>query len=68
MKDIANQELQSEIASLREYKEQEMTRPKFILAHKPDPTRRSSPDSAWPLRGADGLTWAERKERNKERV
>jgi hypothetical protein len=64
---MANQELQSVIASLREYKEQEMTRPKFILAHKPDPTRRSSPDSAWPLRGFDGLTWAERKERERAR-
>lgn len=38
-----------------------MTRPKFILAHKPDPNRRTSSDSVWPLRGADGLTWAERK-------
>lgn len=38
-----------------------MTRPKFILAHRPDPARRTSPDTVWPLRGADGLTWAERK-------
>lgn len=45
-----------------------MTRPKFILAHKPDPNRRTSADHVWPLRGADGLTWAERKERSKERV
>jgi hypothetical protein len=36
-------------------------RPRFFIAHRPDPTRRTSPDSAWPLRGADGLTWAERK-------
>ena len=41
-----------------------MTRPKFILAHRPDPNRRTSPDSVWPLRGADGLTWAERKAKN----
>ena len=38
------------------------TGPNFILAHRPDPTRRTSSDSVWPLRGADGLTWAERKE------
>lgn len=38
-----------------------MTRPKFIIAHRPDPDRRTSSDSVWPLRGADGLTWAERK-------
>lgn len=44
-----------------------MTRPKFILAHRPDPNRRTSSDSVWPLRGADGLTWAERKERNKQK-
>ena len=41
-----------------------MIEPKFISAHKPDPNRRTSPDSAWPLRGADGLTWAERKAKN----
>lgn len=29
-------------------------------------TRRSA-DSVWPLRGADGLTWAERKERERAR-
>lgn len=40
-----------------------MTRLKFIIAHRPDPNRRTSSDSAWPLRGADGLTWAERKAR-----
>jgi len=40
-----------------------MSRPKFILAHRADPTRRTTSDSVWPLRGADGLTWAERKER-----
>lgn len=38
--------------------------PRFIIAHRPDPNRRTSPDSAWPLRGADGLTWAERKAKN----
>ena len=43
------------------------TTPRFIIAHRPDPTRRTSPDSAWPLRGADGLTWAERKERERAR-
>lgn len=45
-----------------------MTRPKFIVAHRPHSDRRTTSDSVWPLRGADGLTWAERKERNKERV
>lgn len=44
------------------------TSPRFIIAHRPDPNRRTSADHVWPLRGADGLTWAERKERNKERV
>lgn len=38
-----------------------MNAPRFILAHRPDPNRRTSSDSVWPLRGADGLTWAERK-------
>lgn len=41
-----------------------MNHPKIVMGCKPDPTRRTSPDSAWPLRGADGLTWAERKKRN----
>jgi hypothetical protein len=27
---------------------------------------RVSPQSAWPLRGADGLTWAERKAKEQE--
>lgn len=27
---------------------------------------RQSPNSAWPLRGADGLTWAERKEKERK--
>jgi hypothetical protein len=36
-----------------------MTRPKFILAHKPDPNRRTSPNSAWPIRLADGRTPAQ---------
>jgi len=27
---------------------------------------RVSSDSAWPLRGADGLTWAERKAKEQE--
>ena len=31
-----------------------MSRPKFILAHKPDPNRRTTSDSVWPLRGLDG--------------
>lgn len=43
-----------------------MTRPKFILAHRPDPNRRTSSDHVWPLRGADGLTFAERKEKKNE--
>ena len=38
-----------------------MSKPKFIVAHRPDPNRRTTSDSVWPLRGADGLTWAERK-------
>lgn len=29
--------------------------------------KRSGSDSVWPLRGADGLTFAERKELKKER-
>jgi len=29
--------------------------------------RRVSSDSAWPLRGADGLTWAERKAKEREK-
>ena len=41
-----------------------MIEPKIIMGCKPDPTRRTSPDSAWPLRGFDGLTWAERKAKN----
>lgn len=45
-----------------------MSAPRFILAHRPGPNRRTSSDSVWPLRDASGLTWAERKERNKERV
>jgi hypothetical protein len=40
------------------------TRRRLIIAHKPDPNRRTSSDSVWPLRGADGLTWAERKAKN----
>ena len=28
--------------------------------------RRVSSDSAWPLRGVDGLTWAERKAKERE--
>lgn len=32
-----------------------------------DTSRRTSPDSVWPLRGADGLTWAERKAKNASR-
>jgi hypothetical protein len=40
-----------------------MSKPKFIVAHRPDPNRRTTSDSVWPLRGADGLTWAERKAR-----
>jgi hypothetical protein len=34
---------------------------KFILAHRPNPNRRTSSDSAWPLRRANGMTWAESK-------
>lgn len=45
-----------------------MTTPRFILAHRPDPNRRTSSDSVWPLKTATGETWAERKERSKERV
>lgn len=32
------------------------------------PNRRTSSDSVWPLRGADGLTFVERKEREAESV
>lgn len=44
-----------------------MITPKIVMGCKPDPTRRTSPDSAWPLRGFDGLTWAERKALERER-
>lgn len=36
-----------------------MNAPRFILGHRPDPTRRTSSDSVWPLRRADGRTYAE---------
>lgn len=36
------------------------------LQHCTRDTERKTLNSQWPLRGADGLTWAERKER-KER-
>lgn len=34
-----------------------------IAPINPHATMRRTPDSAWPLRGADGLTFAERKAR-----
>ncbi|MDI3491993.1 MAG: hypothetical protein PWP11_3270 [Thauera sp.] len=37
----------------------EVDQPKFIMAHRPDPSRRTSSDSVWPLRRADGRTYAE---------
>lgn len=36
-----------------------MSTPRFILAHRPGPNRRTSSDSVWPLRRADGRTYAE---------
>ena len=36
----------------------EVTRPKFVAAHRPHPNRRTTSDSVWPLRGADGRTYA----------
>ncbi len=35
--------------------------PKFILAHRPNRSHRTSSDGAWPLRRANGMTWAESK-------
>ena len=35
--------------------------PKFILAHRPNRNYRTGSDSAWPLRRANGITWAESK-------
>ena len=35
--------------------------PKFILAHRPNRYHRTSSDGAWPLRRANGMTWAESK-------
>lgn len=35
--------------------------PKFILAHRPNRNHRTSSDGAWPLRRANGMTWAESK-------
>jgi hypothetical protein len=37
------------------------TEPKFILAHRPNRNHRTSSDGAWPLRRANGMTWAESK-------
>ena len=39
-----------------------------IAPINPKATTRRTPDSIWPLRGADGLTFAERKERQREQA
>ena len=36
-----------------------MNHPKIVMGCKPDPRRRVSPDNAWPIRRADGLTPAQ---------
>lgn len=40
---------------------------KIATAHKPNPRQRTTSDSVWPLRRANGLTWAEDKERRDAR-
>jgi hypothetical protein len=36
----------------------EVEQPKFVAAHRPHPNRRTTSDSVWPLRRADGQTYA----------